>query len=239
MGQLSVDSALVDLVAFFAADFVAVFVAAAFGAAVEAGEDDLVDGVFEDEPFPDAFAVVALPDAAFADPPDGVFAAGVAAESAATALAARASREERESAARALPAAVCSPLALVAFPAAIRAFAALAAAARPVARVAFAPPTSVAPPSAAFTLSVRRLLRRAAALEWMAPTLAALSRADSASSNATPAASASPAWANVTALATKVLAADRRGCRTSWRLAACRTRFIACGVRAPVQVRDE
>ena len=75
--------------------------------------------------------------------------------------------------------------------------------------------TTDSPPSAALSFNVRRLLRRAAALAWMAPTFAARSSAERAFRSASRVASASPCWALSTAFATKVLAADRRGWRTA------------------------
>jgi hypothetical protein len=89
-------------------------------------------------------------------------------------------RVVRESAARALPAAVCSPFAFVAFAAATRARAALAAAARPVVRLGLATGTSDSPPKAALIFNISRLFRRAAALRWIDPFLAARSSADTA-----------------------------------------------------------
>jgi hypothetical protein len=89
-------------------------------------------------------------------------------------------RVVRESAARALPAAVCSPFAFVAFAAATRARAALAAAARPVVRLGRATGTSDSPPNAALIFNISRLFRRAAALRWIDPFLAARSSADTA-----------------------------------------------------------
>ena len=145
----------------------------------------------------------------------------VAPASAAAALAAAASaRAVLLSAARALPAAVWAPLALPALPAAMRALAALAAAALPVVLTTRPPVCTWAPPSAALTLRVRRDLRRAAAFGWMAPTLAARSRALSASARAaTGSIVESAGWAAaLRAFATNVFAAVRRGCRTSWRL---------------------
>jgi hypothetical protein len=107
------------------------------------------------------------------------------------------------SAARALPAAVWAPLALVDLPAAMRALAAFAAAALPVTFVTRPGPVTCVPPRAALTLIVRRDLRRAAAFGWMAPAFAARSSADSASIRATVVASASaPFPATVRALAT-------------------------------------
>ena len=81
------------------------------------------------------------------------------------------------SAARALPAAVWAPLALADLPAAMRALAALAAAALLVCLVTWPDVWTCAPPRAALTLRVRRDLRRAAAFGWMAPALAARSSA--------------------------------------------------------------
>src|SRR6185503_11525133 len=87
------------------------------------------------------------------------------------------------SAARALPAAVWAPLAFEALPAAMRAFAAFVAADFEVLFATWALTTAV-PPTAAFTLRVRRDLRRAAAFGWIAPAFAARSRALSASASA-------------------------------------------------------
>src|SRR5262245_37838066 len=125
-----------------------------------------------------ALAAVALGAALAAGALAGVFAAAlgwlVLGASATSAVPAAASRLVRESAARALPAAVCSPFAFDALPAAMRALAALVAWALLVWRAALPVAMVAVPPSAAFTLSISRLLRRAAALGWMAPTLAAL-----------------------------------------------------------------
>src|SRR6185369_17758603 len=87
------------------------------------------------------------------------------------------------SAARALPAAVCAPFALSALPAAMRALAAFCAWALPT---VFALPraTTVVPARRSFTLIARRDLRRAAAFGWIAPVLAARSRALIASARA-------------------------------------------------------
>ena len=109
----------------------------------------------------------------------------VVADACAAALAAAASaRAVLLRAARALPAAVWAPLALPALPAAMRALAALAAAALPVVFTTRPPDCTCSPPRAALILRVRRDLRRAAAFGWMAPTLAARSRALSASARA-------------------------------------------------------
>jgi hypothetical protein len=119
---------------------------------------------------------------------------------------------DRESAARALPAAVCSLPPRLTRAAVTRAFAAFAAALFPVARAGFAATASTSPPSAAFTFSISRLFRRAAAFRWMAPLFAARSSAEIASITADRAASWSPPTvAVVTALLTRVFAADRRG----------------------------
>lgn len=112
------------------------------------------------------------------------------------------SRDERLSAARAFPAAVCSPFALVALPAAMRALAAFAAAALPVWRCDLVVAWSASPPRAASSLRISRLFRRSAAFWWMAPTLAALSRAETASRSTWRAWSASPVAIDATALAT-------------------------------------
>jgi len=130
-------------------------------------------------------------------------------------------------------------LALLALPAATRAFAAFAAAALPVTRVGFTLPVLSSPPSAALIFNIRRLLRRSAALRWIAPVFAARSSADTASVIAATVVSASPVTDSATALLMSVLAADLRGWLTRRLRAAWRTRLIACGVRAPVQVRDE
>ncbi len=142
-----------------------------------------------------------------------------------------------DSAARALPAAVWAPLALTALPAAMRALAALTAAALPV-DFATCPPTTAPPPTAALILRARRDLRRAAAFGWIAPAFAARSSAEMASLRlvATSALSGSVV-ATVTALATSVFAADRRGCRMARRRSAWRTRFSPDGVRAPCHFR--
>jgi hypothetical protein len=176
-----------------------------------------------------------------------VFAAGLAAvvvaavaawASALAAACAVSARVDFESAARALPAAVCAPLALTALPAAMRAFAAFTAAALPVDLAMWPALTMAEPPTAALTLRARRDLRRAAAFGWMAPDLAARSRAEIASLRLV-ATSALSGWtvATVTALATSVFAADRRGCRIARRRSAWRTRFSPDGVRAPCHFR--
>ena len=126
-------------------------------------------------------------------------------------------RVDLESAARALPAAVCSPLALLALPAAMRTLAALAAALLLTWRCGLVDEARTSPPRAALTRSIRRLLRRAALLGWMAPTLAAWSSAAAASATALRVASASPAMAACRASLTSVLAAERRGCRMALR----------------------
>ena len=98
--------------------------------------------------------------------------------------------------------------------------------------------TTALPPTAALTLRVRRDLRRAAAFGWIAPAFAARSRAEMASASV--AAMSLPSvcvWATVTALATSVFAADRRGCRIACRRSAWRTRFSPDGVRAPCHFR--
>ncbi len=143
-----------------------------------------------------------------------------------------------DSAARALPAAVWAPFALTALPAAIRALAALRAAALPVLLATRPPATTCVPSIAALILITRRDLRRAAAFGWMAPALAARSSAEMASLSevATSALSGCVA-ATETALATSVFAADRRGCRIACRRSAWRTRFSPDGVRAPCHFR--
>ena len=166
-------------------------------------------------------------------------AASVAAAAGSAAAVAVASRDVLESAARALPAAVCSPLAFDALPAAMRALAALVDCALLVWRAALPVLMVASPPSAALILSISRLLRRAAALGWIAPALAALSNAETASMSAIWVCSASPEVAVTCAFLTSVLAAERRGWRMALRRAACRTRFRPWGERAPVQVRDE
>ena len=168
------------------------------------------------------------------------FAAGAAVDAAAAAAGAvvPSDRVVRDSAARALPAAVWAPLALTALPAAMRALAALAAAALPVVFATWPPATTVVPPTAALIFRTRRLLRRAAAFGWMAPVFAARSRAEMASLSAT--ATSLPSVgivATVTALATRVFAADRRGCRIACRRSAWRTRFSPDGLRAPCHFR--
>ena len=115
----------------------------------------------------------------------GPWSRATTAASASAAFAAAASaRAVLLSAARALPAAVWAPLALPALPAAMRALAAFWAAALPVVLATCPPACTWSPPSAALTLRVRRDLRRAAAFGWMAPALAARSRALRASARA-------------------------------------------------------
>ena len=171
------------------------------------------------------------------------FAAGLAvvgSAAAAAALAAPAAASARlvlDSAARALPAAVWAPFALSALEAAIRAFAAFCAAALPM---VFAARDEVvpAPATAAFTVRVRRDLRRAAAFGWIAPTFAARSSALIAWMSAAWASTPSVgAVAAIRAFFTSVFAAERRGPRTSCRRSAVRTRFRPDGDRAPVHFR--
>src|SRR5919108_2355243 len=119
----------------------------------------------------------------------------------------------------------------------MRALAALAAAALPVCFVTRPPVETDAPPSAALILRVSRDLRRAAAFGWIAPDFAARSSADRASTSAAVVASGSAVAAVLTAFATNVFAALRRGASTSRRRAACRTRLRPDGERAPDQVR--
>ena len=158
--------------------------------------------------------------------------------SAAAGAGAASERAVFDSAARALPAAVWAPFALTALPAAIRALAALRAAALPVLLATRPPATTWVPSIAALTLITRRDLRRAAAFGWIAPALAARSSAEMASLSevATSALSGCVA-ATETALATSVFAADRRGCRIACRRSAWRTRFSPDGVRAPCHFR--
>ena len=160
-----------------------------------------------------------------------------AASGVATGAGAASARVVRDSAARALPAAVWAPFAFEALPAAMRAFAAFAAAALPV-LLATCELVTVVPPTAALTLRTRRDLRRAAAFGWIAPDFAARSRAEIASFSV--AATSAPSGcvvATVTALAVSVFAADRRGCRMACRRSAWRTRFSPEGVRAPCHFR--
>ena len=91
--------------------------------------------------------------------------------------AAASARAVFETAARALPAAVWAPLALLALPAEMRAFAAFAAWAFEVVFTTRPEVWTATPPVAALNFRVRRDLRRAAALAWIAPVLAARSRA--------------------------------------------------------------
>ena len=106
---------------------------------------------------------------------------GAATASVVAAACAVSARVDFDSAARALPAAVWAPLALTALPAAMRALAALTAAALPVDLATWPAVTTDDPPTAALTLRARRDLRRAAAFGWIAPALAARSRAEIAS----------------------------------------------------------
>ncbi len=175
---------------FFAAGLLVVFeaVVLAFVAAA------LVAGFFA--------AAVRAPDDLVGVVAFGAAVSGVATASSAFAAAA-ASRAVLLSAARALPAAVCAPLALSALEAAIRALAAFWAAALPVVLTMRPPEATVVPPSAALTLRVRRDLRRAAAFGWMAPTLAARSSALRASMRACAGSIPSVGWvAAVSAFAT-------------------------------------
>ena len=142
-----------------------------------------------------------------------------------------------ERGARALPAAVWAPLALPALPSAIRVLAALAAAALPVVLVTLAVVWTWAPPRAALTLRVSRDLRRAAALGWIAPALAARSSELNAAARASAGSPSSSPEATRTAFAVMVLATLRRGWLISVRRSAVRTRFRADGVLAPVQPR--
>src|SRR5258708_6681971 len=177
---------------FFVGAFLAVaFVAVAFAGAFFAG--GLAD---------DAFAVVRVV----------AFGASAVVAAAAVAAAAASARAVFETAARALPAAVWAPFALLALPAAIRALAAFAAWAFEVVLTTRPEVWTETPPVAALNFKVRRDLRRAAAFAWIAPVLAARSSAEWASARALAAVSGSPSWvATLRALATKVLAALRRG----------------------------
>ena len=141
------------------------------------------------------------------------------------------------SAARALPAAVWAPFALPALPSAMRVLAAFAAAALPVVLVTLAPVWTWAPPRAAFTLRVRRDLRRAAAFGWIAPAFAARSSALSASARASFGSPSTVPAATRTAFVVSVFAALRRGWLIDVRRSVVRTRFSADGVLAPVQPR--
>jgi hypothetical protein len=179
------------------------------------------------------FAAAVLGAAAFVD--RVAFGAGATVSAAGVVVAALEASERVvfDSAARALPAAVCAPLALVALPAAMRALAAFVAAALPVDLATCALVTTAEPPMAALTFLAIRLLRRAAAFGWMAPALAA-------TASLIVAATSTPSgWAvaTVTALATRVFAADRRGCRMACRRSAWRTRFSPDGLRAPCHFR--
>jgi hypothetical protein len=185
-------------------------------------------------------ADVFVPDAfvadAFVGVPDGL--AGVDSDVPEASRAAAASaRAVLLRAARALPAAVWAPFAFADFPAAMRALAALAAAALPVCFVTRPPAETEDPPRAALTFNVSRDFRRAAAFGWIAPTLAARSSAESASMRAVVVVSASAVAAVVNAFATCVFAALRRGASTSRRRLVCRTRLRPDGERAPDQVR--
>ncbi len=93
----------------------------------------------------------------------------------------------------------------------MRALAAFAAAAVPVVLVDLAPAWTSAPPSAAPTIMARRDLRRAAALGWMAPILAALSSAENASASETVASPSARPVAILSVLETRVLALETRG----------------------------
>ncbi len=207
--------------------------AAAFGAALAAA----VFVVFAAAALGAAFAVdafaVELVDrrvAGFAD-------ASADASGAVAVFAAASERAVFERAARAFPAAVCAPFAFAAFDAATRALAALTAAALPVLFVTRVAVCTDSPPRAALTLRVSRDFRRAAAFGWIAPAFAARSSALSAAARASRG-SPSACWvATLSALATNVFAAVRRGLLISVRRSAVRTRLMADGVRAPVQPR--
>src|SRR5687768_4132865 len=97
----------------------------------------------------------------------------------------------------------------------MRALASLAAAALPVWRDILDGADIPPPPIAVLTLFIRRLLRRLAALRWMAPLLAARSSAATARWTASwRSAFVAPfcaSLATLTARATSVLAAARRG----------------------------
>ena len=170
-----------------------------------------VEDLFDEDLADDALAAGLSPDVARARVGrlGVVAAAGVSAAGAAVA-AGVSLRAVFVSAARALPAAVCGPFALVALDAATRALAALTAAAVPV-DFAVRAVWTVPPPSVAATLSASRDLRRAAALGWMAPALAARSRTLIASASASAGLPRSGFVATRTALATSVFAALRRG----------------------------
>ena len=155
------------------------------------------------------FAVVVFTGAFFATVAlAGVFAAAFGAVLAAVAVSARGApaasvRAVFETAARALPAAVWAPFALFALPSAMRLLAALAAYAFDVVLTTRPDVWTAAPPVAALNLRVSRDLRRAAAFGWIAPTLAARSRAAWASASARAAVSASEsAGATLSAVAT-------------------------------------
>ena len=210
--------------------FAAGFFAGVFALALAAGALAFAVVVFGVVAFGFAGALAGLA-AGFA----GVVASTVSA--AALALAAASARAVLLSAARALPAAVCAPLALPALPSAIRVLAAFAAAALPVVLVTFPPVWTLAPPRAALTLRVSRDLRRAAAFGWIAPALAARSRALSAAARASVGSPSTVPAATRTAFAVRVFAALRRGWLISVRRSAVRTRFRADGVLAPVQPR--
>ena len=183
-----------------------------------------------------AVLVAAVLAAAFGAALVVVLAAGASAAGVAAGVAS--ARVVLDSAARALPAAVCAPLALTALPAAMRALAAFAAAALPVDLATWPALTTVVPTTAALTFFASRLLRRAAALGWMAPVFAARSRADMASPSVTATSALSGCVVAVlTAFATRVFAADRRGCRMACRRSAWRTRFSPDGLRAPCHFR--
>src|SRR6266536_2929222 len=95
-----------------------------------------------------------------------------------------------------------------------------------------------APPARALILIASRDFRRAAAFGWMAPVLAARSRALIASARETCGSSPSAgAVAMLNAVLTAVLAAERRGPSTASRRSALRTRFRPDGLRAPVHFR--
>ncbi len=156
------------------------------------------------------------------------------------AAAAAASRLVRDSAARALPAAVCSPLAFVALPAAMRALAALTAAALLVCRATLPVVTVWAPPRVGVHLEHQAALAPRGRVGMDGADLGRLvQRRDGQDDGCLGLPPAHRSRRPTRAFLTSVLAAERRGCRISLRRSAWRTRFLPWGERAPVQVREE
>src|SRR6185436_9101046 len=93
------------------------------------------------------------------------------------------------------------------------------------------------PASRSLILIARRDLRRAAALGWIAPDLAARSSALIASASVACGSPSPGVVATSMARRTRVFAAVRRGPRISWRRSELLTRFSPEGERAPVHLR--